>query len=206
MSPAVQTFPVASARMYSWSPSLTAAWQRLLEWVSARAGVSLEVLNLADPVSLDDLWAREDLGYAPVVTREQGLEELRASLTEAESEREQLRSRSAELEGELESTRGRSSELESELERTRARSSGSLNGFEMKSSAPTSRPLMRLLVSASAVTSTTGIRRVVGSSLMQRQASKPSSLGIRTSIKMTSGCSTAIASSASWPSWAIRSR
>jgi len=62
MSPAVQTFPVASARMYSWSPSLTAAWQRLLEWVSARAGVSLEVLNLADPVSLDDLWAREDLG------------------------------------------------------------------------------------------------------------------------------------------------
>src|SRR2546430_7562576 len=62
MSPAVGTFPVASARMYSWSPSLTAAWERLLQWVSARAGVSLEVLNLADPVSLDDLWAREDLG------------------------------------------------------------------------------------------------------------------------------------------------
>ena len=62
MSPAVETFPVASARMYSWSPSLTAAWQRLLQWVSARAAVSLEVLNLSDPVSLDDLWAREDLG------------------------------------------------------------------------------------------------------------------------------------------------
>ena len=62
MSPAVETFPVASARMYSWSPSLTAAWQRLLQWVSARAGVSLDVLNLADPVSLDELWAREDLG------------------------------------------------------------------------------------------------------------------------------------------------
>jgi len=62
VSPPVETFPVASARMYSWSPSLTAAWQRLLQWVSARAGVSLEVLDLSDPVSLDDLWAREDLG------------------------------------------------------------------------------------------------------------------------------------------------
>ncbi len=67
MSPAAgasptQTLPIASARMYSWSPSLTAAWHRLLAWVSARAGVPLEVLDLADPVSLDEIWARGDLG------------------------------------------------------------------------------------------------------------------------------------------------
>ncbi|HEV8439006.1 MAG TPA: PhnD/SsuA/transferrin family substrate-binding protein [Methylomirabilota bacterium] len=56
------TLPIASARMYSWSPSLTAAWCRLLEWVSVRAGVPLSVLDQADPLPLDDLWAREDLG------------------------------------------------------------------------------------------------------------------------------------------------
>jgi ABC-type phosphate/phosphonate transport system substrate-binding protein len=48
--------------MYSWSQSLTAAWRRLLEWVSTRAGVSLAVLDLADPFPLDELWARDDLG------------------------------------------------------------------------------------------------------------------------------------------------
>jgi ABC-type phosphate/phosphonate transport system substrate-binding protein len=53
---------VASARMYSWSPTLTAAWQRLLDRVAARAGVELAVLNLADPYPLEELWAREDLG------------------------------------------------------------------------------------------------------------------------------------------------
>ena len=54
--------PVASARMYSWSPSLTAAWRRLLEWVASRAGGDLEVLELADPYPLETLWARDDLG------------------------------------------------------------------------------------------------------------------------------------------------
>src|SRR5262245_54580318 len=53
---------VASARMYSWSPTLTAAWRRLLDWVAARSGGALEVLQQADPDSLDALWAREDLG------------------------------------------------------------------------------------------------------------------------------------------------
>ena len=48
--------------MYSWSPTLTAAWKRLLEWVSARAGGGLEVLEVADPYPLETLWAREDLG------------------------------------------------------------------------------------------------------------------------------------------------
>jgi ABC-type phosphate/phosphonate transport system substrate-binding protein len=54
--------PIASARMYSWAPSLTAAWRRLLAWVSSRAGVPLEVLDHADPLPLDDIWKREDLG------------------------------------------------------------------------------------------------------------------------------------------------
>ena len=62
MTPSALTLPVASARMYSWAPPITQAWRRLLEWVSNRAGVSLDVLQQADPDSLDALWAREDLG------------------------------------------------------------------------------------------------------------------------------------------------
>lgn len=54
--------PIASARMYSWSPSLTAAWHQLLAWVSARAEVPMAVLAQSDPLPLDDLWRREDLG------------------------------------------------------------------------------------------------------------------------------------------------
>jgi hypothetical protein len=54
--------PIASARMYSWSPSLTAAWHRLLAWVSARAEVPMAVLDASDPLPLDDIWRREDLG------------------------------------------------------------------------------------------------------------------------------------------------
>jgi ABC-type phosphate/phosphonate transport system substrate-binding protein len=70
------TLPVASARMYSWSPTLTAAWTRLLDWVSVRAGGVMQVLEIADPYPLEKLWAREDLGCAfmcgyPWVLREQ---------------------------------------------------------------------------------------------------------------------------------------
>ena len=54
--------PIASARMYSWSPTLTAAWRRLLEWVASRAEAPLDVLELADPYPLEKLWARNDLG------------------------------------------------------------------------------------------------------------------------------------------------
>jgi ABC-type phosphate/phosphonate transport system substrate-binding protein len=62
MSHVTSTLPIASARMYSWSPPLTRAWRRLLEWVSARAGVPLDVLDQGDPLPLDELWARDDLG------------------------------------------------------------------------------------------------------------------------------------------------
>jgi len=54
--------PVASARMYSWSPTLTAAWRRLLQWVADRSDGGLRVLELADPYPLEELWARDDLG------------------------------------------------------------------------------------------------------------------------------------------------
>lgn len=53
---------IASARMYSWSPSLLAAWRRLLTWVGERSGVGFDVLEpAAEPLSLDDLWARPDM-------------------------------------------------------------------------------------------------------------------------------------------------
>lgn len=52
---------IASARLYEWTPSLAAAWRRLLEWTAARAGVALEVLD-SRAVTLDELWARDDLG------------------------------------------------------------------------------------------------------------------------------------------------
>lgn len=56
---------IASARMYSWSPSLAATWQRLLDWVAARAGVSMSVMDPSSgPLSLDELWQRPDLGCA----------------------------------------------------------------------------------------------------------------------------------------------
>jgi ABC-type phosphate/phosphonate transport system substrate-binding protein len=54
---------IASARMYEWSPSLTAAWGRLLSWVAARSGVPLEVQAAKTAaLSLDELWTRDDLG------------------------------------------------------------------------------------------------------------------------------------------------
>ena len=53
---------IASARMYSWSPSLLAAWQRLLQWVGERSGAGFDVLDpSSEPASLDDLWARPDM-------------------------------------------------------------------------------------------------------------------------------------------------
>lgn len=52
---------IASALMYEWTPSLATAWRGLLQWVAARAGVPLDVRD-ARSGSLDELWAREDLG------------------------------------------------------------------------------------------------------------------------------------------------
>jgi len=54
--------PIASARMYAWAPSITAAWHRLLTWLSSRAEVPLEMPDQPDTLPLDDIWEREDLG------------------------------------------------------------------------------------------------------------------------------------------------
>jgi ABC-type phosphate/phosphonate transport system substrate-binding protein len=52
---------IASARMYEWAPSLVTAWRQLLQGVTARAGVALDFVD-SRAASLDELWAREDLG------------------------------------------------------------------------------------------------------------------------------------------------
>jgi ABC-type phosphate/phosphonate transport system substrate-binding protein len=62
MSPVPAAAPIASAQMYSWSPSLTASWRRVLDWVSGRAAVPLTVLDQSDPRPLDEIWQRDDLG------------------------------------------------------------------------------------------------------------------------------------------------
>src|ERR671924_2241587 len=51
---------IASARLYEWAPTLVTAWRRLLEDVGARATVALDFAPSG--VSLDELWARDDLG------------------------------------------------------------------------------------------------------------------------------------------------
>ena len=48
--------------MYSWSPSATAAWHRLLGWVAKTADVDLTLMDQSDPTSLDELWQRDDMG------------------------------------------------------------------------------------------------------------------------------------------------
>jgi ABC-type phosphate/phosphonate transport system substrate-binding protein len=54
---------IASARMYEWSASLTAAWGRLLRWVVARADVPPEVESAPTAsLPLDEIWQRDDLG------------------------------------------------------------------------------------------------------------------------------------------------
>jgi ABC-type phosphate/phosphonate transport system substrate-binding protein len=53
---------VASARMYTWAPSLTTAWRRLLSAVVERAGVDAAVMDDRDPTPLDELWRRADMG------------------------------------------------------------------------------------------------------------------------------------------------
>ena len=53
---------IACARMYAVSPSASAAWRRLFEWVAARAQVAMEVIDHPYPAPLEALWEREDMG------------------------------------------------------------------------------------------------------------------------------------------------
>src|SRR4051812_13288560 len=56
--------PIANARMYSATPRVKDAWNRLLRWVLADAGFDWQVIDYAAPAPLNDLWARDDLGLA----------------------------------------------------------------------------------------------------------------------------------------------
>jgi ABC-type phosphate/phosphonate transport system substrate-binding protein len=53
---------LANARMYSVTPGSKAAWSRLFEWVIARAGVDVGLVDHDPPKLLSDLWERSDLG------------------------------------------------------------------------------------------------------------------------------------------------
>lgn len=55
---------IANARMYSATPRVRDAWNRLLRWVLADAGLAWEVIDYAAPAPLNALWARDDLGLA----------------------------------------------------------------------------------------------------------------------------------------------
>jgi ABC-type phosphate/phosphonate transport system substrate-binding protein len=52
----------ASARMYMWAPTLSAAWRRFLSVIVRRAGVEITVMEENDPTPLDELWRRADMG------------------------------------------------------------------------------------------------------------------------------------------------
>ena len=47
--------------MYEWAPALVTAWRELLAWVADDAGVPLDILDNRS-LSLDELWARDDMG------------------------------------------------------------------------------------------------------------------------------------------------
>jgi len=50
--------------MYSATPRVKDAWNRLLRWVLDDAGLAWDVIDYAAPAPLNALWARDDLGVA----------------------------------------------------------------------------------------------------------------------------------------------
>lgn len=48
--------------MYNATPGVAALWRELLEGVSAKSGVGLDVIDYPAPAPLSDLWRREDMG------------------------------------------------------------------------------------------------------------------------------------------------
>jgi ABC-type phosphate/phosphonate transport system substrate-binding protein len=73
---------IASARMYEWSPSLVRAWRTLLEWVSRRARANLEVLDRGS-ISLEEIWARDDMACVFMCGYPWALSEIRPALLAA---------------------------------------------------------------------------------------------------------------------------
>ena len=52
----------ANTRMYSVNPATKAAWQQVLRWCLARAGLDWPVIDHDPPASISELWARNDIG------------------------------------------------------------------------------------------------------------------------------------------------
>src|SRR5882757_9293962 len=52
---------IANARMYAVSTEAAEMWRALLSAVTARAGLSVEVIDHAPPAAIDDLWRRTDM-------------------------------------------------------------------------------------------------------------------------------------------------
>ena len=55
---------IANARMYAINAAVAAAWRQLFEWIEREANVPLDIVAHAAPLSLTDLWRRDDLGCA----------------------------------------------------------------------------------------------------------------------------------------------
>jgi ABC-type phosphate/phosphonate transport system substrate-binding protein len=55
---------IVNARMYSATPQVKAAWQKVLGWAVDRAGLDWQLLDYDAPAPLNALWARDDLGAA----------------------------------------------------------------------------------------------------------------------------------------------
>jgi len=55
---------IANARMYSATPRVKHAGQRLLRWVLDDAALQWELIDYDAPEPLNALWARDDLGLA----------------------------------------------------------------------------------------------------------------------------------------------
>jgi ABC-type phosphate/phosphonate transport system substrate-binding protein len=64
MSVGVEHSPVANARMYSVTPAVKKAWQDVLHFVLATAGLPWRVIDHDAPAPLSALWSRDDLGLA----------------------------------------------------------------------------------------------------------------------------------------------
>ena len=52
----------ANTRMYSVNPATKAAWQQVLRWCLARAGLDWPVIDNDPPASISALWARNGMG------------------------------------------------------------------------------------------------------------------------------------------------
>ena len=53
---------IACSRMYNVSAGVRARWDDLFAWLSAQAGVQLDIVAHASPAPLSELWERPDMG------------------------------------------------------------------------------------------------------------------------------------------------